>query len=143
MEAQGASGVTVVDTFRAPNYNCRFSEQGVEAGKPWALDDLQGLDGIFYVGGSVTFEAMEPILASVVDDGGVGSMVVTHKRAADEKRRRWLLSLAVAVATAVIVALLAIVIGYGTHVQHKREKAELQARVDGNVELGAAAPQVA
>lgn len=131
LAAQGATGVTKVDSFSAPNYNCRFSEAGIQDRKPWKLDELQGVDGIFYVGGSVIFEAMEPILAYVTDDDGVGAMILTHVREAEAKRRKWLMYLACAVAAWVITSLLTITIAYGTHVQHKRQRAELQAQVDG------------
>ena len=148
-EALGATGVAVVDSFRAPNYNCRFSREGVQQGKPWDLDDLQGADAVFFVGGSYVFEAMEPILAHVQDAGGVGESVVAHILAAapspaptapggdddDDGSKEWLY-FAAGVGLVVVLALAAIVIGYGTHVQHKRQIREIQAKKA--VELAAA-----
>ncbi|KAH8093987.1 protoporphyrinogen oxidase [Aureococcus anophagefferens] len=140
-EALGATGVAVVDSFRAPNYNCRFSREGVQQGKPWDLDDLQGADAVFFVGGSYAFEAMEPILAHVQDAGGVGEAVVAHILATapspaptapggdddDDGSKEWLY-FAAGVGLVIMLALAAIVIGYGTHVQHKRQIREIQAK---------------
>jgi hypothetical protein len=64
LKASGASDITKVDEDRASDYNCRFSEKGVMKGLPWAVDALQGRQRTFYVGGSVSFEALEHILAN-------------------------------------------------------------------------------
>ncbi|KAH8049718.1 protoporphyrinogen oxidase [Aureococcus anophagefferens] len=102
-EALGATGVAVVDSFRAPNYNCRFSREG--------------------------------------DAGGVGEAVVAHILATapspaptapggdddDDGSKEWLY-FAAGVGLVIMLALAAIVIGYGTHVQHKRQIREIQAK---------------
>jgi hypothetical protein len=63
LTALNVTNLSKVDEFRASDYNCRFSHSGVAKGLPWAVDKLQGRQRTFFVGGSVSFEALEHIIA--------------------------------------------------------------------------------
>jgi hypothetical protein len=65
LERSGATNISTLDSFRAEDYNCMFSHKAVQDGLPWEMDNMQGKRQTFFVGGSVSFEAMEHILSHV------------------------------------------------------------------------------
>jgi hypothetical protein len=65
LKGSGATNISTLDSFRAQDYNCMFSHKAVQDGLPWKLDTMQGKRQTFFVGGSVSFEAMEHILSHV------------------------------------------------------------------------------
>lgn len=66
---EDSGGYEVIGQFYVDTYMYHYDEAGIMAGKPWKLEQYQGLPSTrtLYVGGSVSFETMEDVLGFNLD----------------------------------------------------------------------------